>query len=95
MSYKNMKIIFKINLKDHIKNIISKTNKKKKTLVLPRAWRKWRKRFLCYRNSQTTKKATKKNNIEDEIDGLPEYQPNSPTDEDQEERDITKALQNQ
>ena len=51
-----------------------KANKKKKTLSLRWAWTKWRKWFLCYRKIII---------FEDEIDVLPEYEPDSPTDEEQ------------
>ena len=66
------------------KTIIHKTNKK--TLLLRWAWTRWRKWFLCYRNSKTPKKQRKRIIYEDEIDDLPEYEPDSPADEEKEEK---------
>ena len=58
--------------------IIHETIEKKKALLLSWTWTKWRKQFLCYRNSKT--RITYKN----KIDGIPEYELDSPTEEKQE-----------
>ena len=89
MSYKNIKIIFKINLKDHIKNHYIKH------YYYDEPEQSEESDFYVTEIRRRPKRQQKRIIYGDEIDGLPEYAPNSPTDEDQEEGVITKTLQNQ
>ena len=86
MNYKNIKIIFKINLKDHIKSHHIKNQLEKENTVITTSLKKVKKVILMLQKFSGDQKGSKKE-YEDEIDGLPEYETNSPTDKDQEEGD--------
>ena len=88
-----LKLFSKYTSKIVSETIIHKTNKKKKTLLLWWTWRKWRKWFLCYRNSKTSRNQNKRIIYRDEIDGIPEYEPDLPTEEELEE-DNNYEIQN-
>ena len=72
---------------NYVEHLPQKSHKKKRLEkeIKRRKWREW---FLCYRNSKKTPKQTKKRMIyEDEIDGLPEYEPHSRTEDEKQEEE--------